>query len=56
MEDEVYCTAFECPYQECQKHLCHLKRKEGTVNVGNFYKTCRWYIGMILSGANNGDD
>ena len=44
MKDIRYCTATDCPFDECESHYSRMKKvkdKKKKVKVANLYSCCR---------------
>ena len=51
MKDKTYCINANCPFKECDKHLCRLKKdnqKDKYVKVVALDSVCRDYIGYLI--------
>lgn len=50
MDDIVYCTCWECPWSDCERHLRRLKGRDGKtrVSVANMGGICRRYIAWLV--------
>lgn len=48
MADITYCINSSCPFKDCDKHLCHNKKKKGLISVAALDGVCRRYIAYLV--------
>lgn len=48
MSEKTYCRNKYCPFKDCDKHLIHLKKKKGMVNIANLDSVCKRYISFLV--------
>ena len=59
MKDIRYCTATDCPFDECESHYSKMKKVKGKkkkVKVANLYSCCRKYIAWAIFMLEDEDD
>ena len=59
MKDIRYCTATDCPFDECESHYSRMKKvkdKKNKVKVANLYSCCRKYIAWAIFMLEDEDD
>lgn len=57
MADITYCINKQCPFKDCERHLCHCKKKKGLISVAALDSVCRRYLAYLVDlaeGKNNG--
>ena len=54
----TYCANADCPFKECYRHLCNLKKVDRDsnkyVNIADYSGHCRDYIGYLVRGTEYG--
>lgn len=51
MYEKTYCINLDCPFKECDKHLCQLKNiqcEDKYVKIAALDSVCRDYIGYLV--------
>ena len=51
--DITYCINADCPFKDCDRHLCRLQRKDGKVSIAALDGTCRRYLSYLLEVIEN---
>ncbi len=54
MADITYCINANCPFKDCERHLCQLKEENGLVSIAALDGVCRRYISYLVELADNG--
>ena len=48
MKEMTYCINTQCPFTDCNRHLCRLQKQKGTVKVANLDGVCKRHINYIV--------
>ena len=44
MSDITYCAQEHCPFEDCERHACHLKGKTGLFSMAYFDRECKRFL------------